>query len=84
MCTVWKTQVTFTFCLIFQDNPGHDRISATVCNEIISNPDSFNLKLWVKILNQVELSSDNDANVKELVVLAEQMLDVSVTIQIVL
>ncbi|KAJ8316952.1 hypothetical protein KUTeg_004856 [Tegillarca granosa] len=58
------------------DNPGHDRISATVCNEIISNPDSFNLKLWVKILNQVELSTDNDANVKELVVLAEQMLDI--------
>lgn len=42
----------------------------------MSNPDSFNLKLWVKILNKLELSQSNDEVFKELAVLADQLLEV--------
>ncbi|KAL3865140.1 hypothetical protein ACJMK2_006761 [Sinanodonta woodiana] len=58
------------------DNPGHDNLAVRVCNEILSNPSSFNLKLWVRILNQLDLSPDNDTNLKDLDVLCDQMLDV--------
>lgn len=47
-----------------------------ISNEILSNPDSFNLKLWVKILNKLELSETNDEVFKELAVLADRMLEV--------
>ncbi|KAK6178461.1 hypothetical protein SNE40_013249 [Patella caerulea] len=58
------------------DNPGHDNICIKVCNEVISNPDTFNLKLWTRILNQLDLSSDNESNLKAVCVLCEQMLEV--------
>lgn len=63
------------FCL--QENPRHDSIAIKICNEVLSNPDSFNLKLWVKILNKLELSESNDEAFKELAVLADQMLEVN-------
>lgn len=64
------------FCL--QENPRHDSIAIKICNEVLSNPDSFNLKLWVKILNKLELSESNDEAFKELAVLADQMLEVKI------
>lgn len=67
---------TFTMCLCLQENPRHDSIAIKICNEVLSNPDSFNLKLWVKILNKLELSESNDEAFKELAVLADQMLEV--------
>ncbi|KAK3094775.1 hypothetical protein FSP39_006096 [Pinctada imbricata] len=59
-----------------KDNPLHDNLAVKVCNEILSNPDSFNLKLWVKILKQIELSENNDVVFKELAVLADQLIEV--------
>lgn len=59
-----------------KENPRHDSIAIKICNEVLSNPDSFNLKLWVKILNKLELSESNDEAFKELAVLADQMLEV--------
>lgn len=64
------------YCL--QENPRHDSIAIKICNEVLSNPDSFNLKLWVKILNKLELSESNDEAFKELAVLADQMLEVKI------
>lgn len=61
---------------IVKENPRHDSIAIKICNEVLSNPDSFNLKLWVKILNKLELSESNDEAFKELAVLADQMLEV--------
>ncbi|KAK3582660.1 hypothetical protein CHS0354_001712 [Potamilus streckersoni] len=58
------------------DNPGHDNLAVRVCNEILSNPSSFNLKLWVRILNQLDLSPDNDTILNYLDVLCDEMLDV--------
>ncbi|KAL5022801.1 hypothetical protein ScPMuIL_001956 [Solemya velum] len=58
------------------ENYGHDNIAVSVCNEIISCPDSFNLKLWVKILNQLQLSQDNTTALKDLVAMSDQMLQV--------
>lgn len=69
---------TFTMCLCLQENPRHDSIAIKICNEVLSNPDSFNLKLWVKILNKLELSESNDEAFKELAVLADQMLEVKI------
>ncbi|XP_062622300.1 condensin complex subunit 3-like [Saccostrea cucullata] len=59
-----------------KENPRHDSLAIKICNEILSNPDSYNLKLWVKILNKLELSETNDEAFKVLAVLADQMLEV--------
>lgn len=67
------------YCVFhLQENPRHDSIAIKICNEVLSNPDSFNLKLWVKILNKLELSESNDEAFKELAVLADQMLEVKI------
>ncbi|XP_053406509.1 condensin complex subunit 3-like [Mercenaria mercenaria] len=55
------------------DNPGHDNLSETVCNEILSNPDSTHVKLWVRILNQMDVSPDNEVVLKDLRILAYKM-----------
>ena len=59
-----------------QDNPGHDNLSEKVCNEILSNPDSSAAKLWVKILNQMEVSPDNEVVLKDLRILCYKMVKV--------
>jgi hypothetical protein len=56
-----------------QENPGHDSLAITVCNEILTNPESSSLKLFVRILNQLELSPKNVSNLKEIVVLIEKI-----------
>ncbi|KAL4231186.1 hypothetical protein ACF0H5_008768 [Mactra antiquata] len=58
------------------DNPGHDNLSETVCNEILSQPDSPHLKLWVRILNQMEVSPDNEVVLKDLRILAYKMVKI--------
>ena len=50
-----------------------------VCNEMLTSPDSINLTLWVKILNQLELLKGDEITNKELLVLTGQILDVSVS-----
>ncbi|KAK7466706.1 hypothetical protein BaRGS_00037193 [Batillaria attramentaria] len=59
-----------------RDNPCHDSIAVKVCNEILSNPDSFQLKVWTRVLNQLWLSPDNQTHLKDLSVLCQQMLEV--------
>nr|KAG5687867.1 hypothetical protein BaRGS_007561 [Batillaria attramentaria] len=59
-----------------RDNPCHDSIAVKVCNEILSNPDSFQLKVWMRVLNQLWLSPDNHTHLKDLSVLCQQMLEV--------
>ena len=61
----------------FQDNPGHDNLSEKVCNEVLSSPDSSATKLWVKILNQMEVSPDNEVVLKDLRILCYKMVKVS-------
>ena len=61
---------------LFQDNPCHDSMADKVCNEILSNPHSFQLRLWTRILNQLSLSADNGTHLKALTVLCQQMLEV--------
>ncbi|XP_071089919.1 condensin complex subunit 3-like isoform X1 [Haliotis cracherodii] len=56
------------------DNPGHDHIAVLVSNEILSNPDSFSVKLWTRLLNQLDLSPDTQ--LKDMQVLCDQMLEV--------
>ena len=63
------------FCPL-QDNPGHDNLSEKVCNEILSNPESSTTKLWVKILNQMEISPDNEVVLKDLRILCYKMVKV--------
>ena len=63
--------------LLIQDNPGHDNLSEKVCNEILSNPESSTTKLWVKILNQMEISPDNEVVLKDLRILCYKMVRVS-------
>lgn len=58
------------------DNPGHDNLSEIICNEILSNPESSNVKLWVGILNQLEVSPNNEVVLKDLKVLCYKMLKV--------
>ncbi|XP_046543346.1 condensin complex subunit 3-like isoform X2 [Haliotis rubra] len=56
------------------DNPGHDHIAVLVCNAILSSPDSFSVKLWTRLLNQLDLSPDTQ--LKDMQVLCDQMLEV--------
>ncbi|KAK7111031.1 condensin complex subunit 3-like [Littorina saxatilis] len=61
---------------VVRENPCHDSIAVKVCNEILSNPQSFQLRLWTRILNQLYLSQDNHTHLKDLSVLCTQMMEV--------
>ncbi|OWF55102.1 condensin complex subunit 3-like [Mizuhopecten yessoensis] len=58
------------------ENPSHANVSLAICNEILSNPDSFSLKLWVKILNQLELGKEDIISNKETFVLLQRITEV--------
>ncbi|ESO95108.1 hypothetical protein LOTGIDRAFT_117517 [Lottia gigantea] len=66
------------------DNPGHDNICIKICNEILTNSDSFNLKFWIRILNQLDISQDNEQNIKTVIGLCEEMLEVSLFLNLIL
>jgi len=55
------------------DNPYHDSLAIKLCNEILSKPDSFNVRLWLKVLTQLWLSTDNLVLVKDLCKMCEHM-----------
>ncbi|XP_076461529.1 condensin complex subunit 3-like isoform X2 [Babylonia areolata] len=61
---------------VVRDNPCHDSLAVKVCNEILSNPQSFQLRLWTRVLKQLCLSPDNLTHLKHLAVLCQQMLEV--------
>ena len=52
----------------------HDSMAMTVCNEILSTPDSFHTKVLIKILTSLALTHNNYVNLKELKVLSELLL----------
>ncbi len=52
----------------------HDTLAFTVCNEILSAPDSFQTKVLVKILSSLQITTNNYVGLRELSVLSEQLL----------
>jgi hypothetical protein len=59
-----------------QDNPCHDDLAEKVCNEILSNPQSLNVRLWTKVLNTLDLSPENEMNLRDLSALCGKMMEV--------
>ena len=52
----------------------HDSLATSVCNEILSSPDSFQTKVLIKILTSLVLTHNNDVHVNEVKVLAELLI----------
>ena len=52
----------------------HDTLAASVCNEILSAPDSLQTKVLVKILSNLQITHNNFVGLRELKVLSEQLL----------
>ncbi|XP_069140747.1 condensin complex subunit 3-like [Argopecten irradians] len=61
---------------IVEENPSHANVALAVCNEILNNPDSFSVKLWVKILNKLELGKDDIITIKETFILTQRITEV--------
>ncbi|CAG5128202.1 unnamed protein product [Candidula unifasciata] len=55
------------------ENPCHDNIAVKLCNEIISHPDSFSTKLWLRVLSQLSVSPENASLLKDLCAMCEDM-----------
>ena len=53
----------------------HDSLAAAVCNEILSSPDSMQTKTLIKILSSLQITHNNFVALRELKVLAEQLLN---------
>jgi len=52
----------------------HDSLAMAVCNEILSAPDSFQTKVLIKILTNLQLTWNNFVNLREVKVLSETLL----------
>merc|ERR1712142_548648 len=52
----------------------HDSLAMAVCNEILSSPNSFQIKTLIKILTSLVLTHNNYVHLRELKVLAELLL----------
>ncbi len=75
MCETWHLCQLNTLCW-FQEGCCHDNIAVKVCNEILSDPNTFKVRTLAKILNMLELTPSNTSNLKDLKVLGERMLKV--------
>lgn len=53
----------------------HDNLAVRVCNEVLKEPNSFNVRVLVKVLNCLEMSDGNGSKLKELQVLSKNLLD---------
>lgn len=58
------------------DNPNHERIAVKICNEILSNPNSFDVRHLGRVLNYLDLPKDNQTSLKDLQTLCAQMMEV--------
>ena len=56
-----------------QENPCHDSLAVKLCNEILSHPDSFAVKLWIRALVQLNISPDNLSLHKDLYEMTERI-----------
>ena len=52
----------------------HDSMAMSVCNEILSSPNSYQTKSLIKVLTNLALTHNNFVHLKELKVLSELML----------
>ena len=52
----------------------HDSLATSVCNEILSSPDSFQTKVLIKILTSLALTHNNYVHLNEVKVLAELLI----------
>ena len=66
----------FNIILQFQDSCPHDNIAIKLCNEILGEPNSFDVRTLCRILNMLELCPTNVATLTDLKVLVERMLKV--------
>ncbi|KAI0235791.1 Condensin complex subunit 3 [Lamellibrachia satsuma] len=53
----------------------HDSLAVRVCNEILKEPNSFNVRVLCKVLNCLEITDSNGSKLKELQVLAKSSLE---------
>ncbi|XP_064602516.1 condensin complex subunit 3-like [Liolophura sinensis] len=60
---------------LIQDHTIHDNLALQVCNEILSHPDSFGVKVLVKTLNILDISLEDVSSLKDLASLSAQMLE---------
>lgn len=58
------------------ENPNHERIATQICNEILSNPNSFIVRSLGRVLNYLDLPKDKETNLKDLQTLCTQMMEV--------
>ncbi|GFR80137.1 condensin complex subunit 3 [Elysia marginata] len=58
---------------IVKENPCHDSLAVKLCNEVLSHPDSFAVKLWIQALNQLKISPDNLSLHKDLMKMSEKI-----------
>ncbi|KAK0049397.1 condensin complex subunit 3 [Biomphalaria pfeifferi] len=56
-----------------RDNPCHDSLAVKLCNRILSDTDSFDNKLWLHTLTQLNISPDNIPLIENLLVMTEDM-----------
>ena len=54
----------------------HDSIAYAICNFIISDPDHFHVKTFIKLLNSLRISPEDFSKLKELKALHSQMTEV--------
>ena len=53
----------------------HDAIAFSLCNQIIAEPLSFHIKLYIKLLANLHISTDDFTKLKDLKALYQQMKD---------
>ncbi|RUS91586.1 hypothetical protein EGW08_000701 [Elysia chlorotica] len=58
---------------VVTENPCHDSLAVKLCNEILSHPDSFAVKLWIRALTQLNISPDNQSLHKDLYKMTEKI-----------
>lgn len=58
------------------DDNCHDAMAYALCNQIIGEPLSFHVKLYSKLLTNLNVSTDDSTKLKELNALYQQMSDV--------
>ena len=62
---------------IVQDSYCHDNIAVTVCNDILSDANSFNARTLCRVLTLLNINANNYPTLKQLMTLSENLVKVS-------